>query len=83
MRHTGTAGTCRLHWRPSKVNYLLYKVFVSSFHIRVGPWGFGLHTVNCSFHPHGELSLADVETIFQVGATLSPHMLESQEKFGH
>jgi len=32
---------------------------------RVGPWGFGLHTVNCSFHPHGELSLADVETIFQ------------------
>jgi len=32
---------------------------------RVGPWGFGLHTVNCSFHPHGELSLADVEAIFQ------------------
>ena len=32
---------------------------------RDGPWGFGLHTVNCSFHPYGELSLADVEGIFQ------------------
>ena len=50
-------------------------VIVSSLYVRVGPWGFGLHTVNCSFHPHGELSLADVETIFQVGATLAPHML--------
>ena len=23
--------------------------------------------MNCSFHPYGELSLADVETIFKVG----------------
>ena len=75
VRHTGTPGTWRLHWCPSKVNYLLHKVpvkvFVSSLHVRVGPWGFGLHTVNCSFHPYGELSLADVETIFQVSGTLS------------
>ena len=50
-------------------------LYISSFHVRVGPWGFGLHTVNCSFHPYGELSLADVETIFQVSGTLSPCVL--------
>ena len=44
-----------------------FVAYLSSSHLRVGPWGFGLHTVNCSFHPYGELSLADVETIFQVG----------------
>ena len=27
--------------------------------------GFPLHTVNCSFHPYGELSLYDMEKIFQ------------------
>jgi len=27
--------------------------------------GFALHTVNCSYHPHGELSLYDMEGIFQ------------------
>ena len=27
--------------------------------------GFSLHTVNCSFHPYGDLSLFDMEKIFQ------------------
>ena len=27
--------------------------------------GFALHTVNCTFHPYGDLSLYDVEEIFQ------------------
>ena len=27
--------------------------------------GFPLHTVNCTFHPYGDLSLYDMEKIFQ------------------
>jgi len=32
---------------------------------RGGPAGFGVHTVNCSYHPYGDLSLLDMEKIFQ------------------
>ena len=32
---------------------------------RPGPTGFGVHTINCTHHPYGELSLADVENIFE------------------
>merc|ERR1711892_368929 len=31
---------------------------------RPGPSGFGLHTINCTHHPYGDLSLLDVEKIF-------------------
>jgi len=31
---------------------------------RPGPSGFGLHTINCTHHPYGELSILDVENIF-------------------
>ena len=27
--------------------------------------GFGLHAINCTFHPYGELSIADMEQKFQ------------------
>ena len=30
-----------------------------------GPSGFGVHTINCTYHPHGEMSLLDVENIFE------------------
>merc|ERR1712055_48452 len=32
---------------------------------RPGPTGFGVHTINCTHHPYGELSLVDVENIFE------------------
>ena len=31
-----------------------------------GPYGFGVHTINCTYHPYGEFSLLDVEEIFQM-----------------
>eukprot|EP00091_Calanus_sinicus_P017936 TRINITY_DN3935_c0_g1_i1.p1 TRINITY_DN3935_c0_g1~~TRINITY_DN3935_c0_g1_i1.p1 ORF type:complete len:169 (-),score=30.86 TRINITY_DN3935_c0_g1_i1:16-459(-) len=31
---------------------------------RPGPSGFGVHTINCTYHPHGEMSLLDVENVF-------------------